>query len=81
MSHLREVFGPKQEVALPAEKPLRDPQGPAAGGWVAEPNEADWELVIPIQILPETPGASILYYKTWPEAFLLCDLRYFSALL
>lgn len=33
VSHLKEVFGPKQEVALQAEK------GPEAGGWVAEPQK------------------------------------------
>lgn len=83
MSHFKEVLGPKQEVALLAENPFRIPQGPeqqVAGG--AEPEEAAWDTVTPIWILPETQTWRLsLDCETWPGTFSLCDLRYISTLL
>lgn len=33
VSHLKEVLGPKQEVAVRAETPAGSPQSPMAGAW------------------------------------------------
>lgn len=71
VSHFKEVLGPKQEVALLAENPFRIPQGPeqqVAKG--AEPEEAAWDTVTPIWILPETQTwHPSLDCETWPGAF------------